>query len=112
MTVRKLALAINAWLPEDIRVLSAAGAGKNSRAVRRRASNTAISSGTIRDESAAAPPRLAGSAQAGSEGHARRRTAVCRHGTISNRSPASRNYEMESTVRTLTRCDIKKSGRN
>ena len=49
MPPRKLALAINAWLPEDIRVLSAArGRPISTRASTPRASNTAISSGTTR----------------------------------------------------------------
>ena len=49
MSTRKLALALNAWLPEDIRVLSAARAPKNFMpGLMRPASNTVISSGTTR----------------------------------------------------------------
>ena len=49
MTARKLALAINAWLPEDVRVVSAAFAkGSSTRGLTPAGSNTAISSGTTR----------------------------------------------------------------
>ena len=49
MSTRKLALALNAWLPEDIRVLSAARAPKDFMpASTLPASNTAILSGTTR----------------------------------------------------------------
>ena len=49
MTVRRLALAINAWLPEDVRVVSAAARRENStRGLTPAESNIAISSGTTR----------------------------------------------------------------
>ena len=49
MSARRLALALNAWLPEDIRVFSVSRAPKNfTRASTRRVNNIAISSGIIR----------------------------------------------------------------
>jgi tRNA pseudouridine38-40 synthase len=111
MPLRKLPLAINAWLPEDIRVLSAARASKGFHArfdaarkqYRYFVWNHAAMNPLLRHSAwhvtrplnlkamRAAAPRLVG-----------------RHDFKS--FAATRNYEMESTVRTLTRCDIKKSG--
>jgi len=111
MTTRKLALALNAWLPEDIRVLSVArapgkfharfdAAGKQYRyfvwnhlALNPLIRHTAwhvprpLDSGTMRSMA---------------------RLFLGRHDFRS--FAGTRNYEMESTVRTLTRCEIKKSG--
>jgi tRNA pseudouridine38-40 synthase len=111
MSTRKLALAINAWLPEDIRVLSAArapekfharfdAAGKqyryyvwNHTAMNPLLRHSAWQVTRPLDLRAmrAAAPRFVG-----------------RHDFKS--FAASRNYEMESTVRKLARCDIRKNG--
>jgi tRNA pseudouridine38-40 synthase len=110
--VRKLALAINAWLPEDIRVLSASratekfharfdAAGKQYRyfvwnhpAMNPLLRHTAwhVTRPLNMKAMRAAAPLLVGRRDFKS-------------------FAASRNYEMESTVRHLTRCEIKKSGR-
>ena len=111
MSARKLALALNAWLPEDIRVLSASrapihfharfdAAGKQYRYFvwNHTAMNPLLRHSAwhvtrpldLKAMRAAAP------------------LFVGRHDFKS--FAASRNYEMESTVRRLTRCDIKKSG--
>jgi len=111
MSTRKLALALNAWLPEDIRVLSASratekfharfdAAGKqyryfvwNHTAMNPLLRHSAWQVTRPLDLPAmrVAAPRFVG-----------------RHDFKS--FAASRNYEMASTVRQLTRCDIKKSG--
>ena len=111
MSTRKLALALNAWLPEDIRVLSAARApvkfharfdatGKqyryyvwNHTAMNPLLRHTAWQVTRPLDLKAmrTAAPRFVG-----------------RHDFKS--FAASRNYEMETTVRRLTRCVIRKSG--
>jgi tRNA pseudouridine38-40 synthase len=108
---RKLALALNAWLPEDIRVLSATrtsekfharfdAAGKQYRyfvwnhtamnPLLRHSAWQVTRSLDLKAMRAAAP------------------LLIGRHDFKS--FAASRNYEMKSTVRRLTRCDIKKSG--
>jgi tRNA pseudouridine38-40 synthase len=112
MSTHKLALALNAWLPEDIRVLSAARAPEKFHArfdaagkqYRYCVWNHTAMNPLLRHSAwqvtrplnlkamRAAAPRFVG-----------------RHDFKS--FAASRNYEMESTVRKLTRCDIKKSGR-
>ena len=89
MPVRKLALAINAWLPEDIRVLSAARAPEKFHA--------RFDAGGKQyryfvwnhtgDESAAAPHAPGRSRARSICGHARRRASCLSAGTISNRSP-------------------------
>jgi len=112
MSTHKLALALNAWLPEDIRVLSASrapaefharfdAAGKQYRYFvwNHTAMNPLLRHSAwqvtrpldLKAMRAAAP------------------LFVGRHDFKS--FAASRNYEMESTVRKLTRCDIKKAGR-
>jgi len=111
MSTRKLALALNAWLPADIRVLSASRAPKKFHArfdaagkqYRYFVWNHTAMNPLLRHSAwqvtrpldlkamRAAAPRFVG-----------------RHDFKS--FAASRNYEMESTVRRLTRCDIKKSG--
>ena len=109
---RKLALALNAWLPEDIRVLSAARAPEKFHArfdaggkqYRYFVWNHAAMNPLLRQHGLARP------AQAGFEGDARGGANYLSASMISNRLPATRNYEMKTTVRTLTRCDIKKSG--
>ena len=112
MSTHKLALALNAWLPEDIRVLSAArapgrfharfdAAGKQYRyfvwnhtamnPLLRHSAWQVTRPLNVKAMRAAAP------------------LFVGRHDFKS--FAASRNYEMKSTVRELTRCDLKKSGR-
>jgi tRNA pseudouridine38-40 synthase len=111
MSVRQLTLALNAWLPGDIRVLSAArmpekfharfdAAGKQYRyfvwnhpAMNPLLRHTAwhVTRPLNLKAMRAAAPLLIG-----------------RHDFKS--FAASRNYEMASTVRRLTRCDIKKNG--
>jgi tRNA pseudouridine38-40 synthase len=111
MPARKLALAINAWLPEDIRVLSALRApekfharfdavGKqyryfvwNHTAMNPLIRHTAWQVTRPLDERAM---RIAA------------KSFVGRHDFKS--FATNRNYQMESTVRKLTRCDIKKHG--
>ena len=87
-----------------------ARAGKISRAFRRR--RQAIPLFRLEPhghESVAAPQRVAGDASAQPE--AMRAAAPLFVGRHNFKSfAASRNYEMASTVRTLTRCDIRKSG--
>jgi len=111
MSTRRLALALNAWLPEDVRVLSASRApekfharfdatGKQYRyfvwnhmamnPLRRHSAWQVTRPLNLKAMRAAAP------------------LFVGRHDFKS--FAVSRNYEMASTVRRLTRCDIKKSG--
>jgi tRNA pseudouridine38-40 synthase len=111
MSTPRLALALNAWLPEDIRVSAAArapgrfharfdAAGKQYRYFvwNHKAMNPLLRHGAwqvprpldLKAMRAAAP------------------LLVGRHDFKS--FAASRNYEMKSTVRRITRCDIKKSG--
>lgn len=111
MTVRKLALAVNAWLPEDIRVLSAASASKTFHArfdaggkqYRYFAWNHPAMNPLLRQTAWHVPRRLDLKAM---------RTAaklfVGRHDFQS--FAANPGYQKESTVRRLTRCEIKKSG--
>jgi tRNA pseudouridine38-40 synthase len=111
MSTRRLALAVNAWLPEDIRVLSARrapgkfharfdAAGKQYRYF---VWNHPAMNPLLRHSAWQVTRALDLKAM---------RTAaplfVGRHDFKS--FAASRNYEMASTVRTLTRCDIRKSG--
>ncbi|HEV2437890.1 MAG TPA: tRNA pseudouridine(38-40) synthase TruA [Verrucomicrobiae bacterium] len=111
MTVRKLALAINAWLPEDIRVLSASRvpnkfharfdtAGKQYRYF---VWNHTAMNPLLRHSAWQVTRPLNLQAM-----RAAARQLVGRHDFKS--FAANRNYEMESTRRRLTRCDIKKSG--
>jgi len=111
MSPHKLALALNAWLPADIRVVSAArvaekfharfdAAGKQYRYY---VWNHTAMNPLLRHTAWQVPRPLRLPAM---------RTAAAwllgRHDFKS--FAATRNYEMESTVRTLTRCDLKKSG--
>ena len=111
MSTTKLALALNAHLPEDIRVVSAArcpasfharfdAKGKQYRYFvwNHRAMNP------LRRHTAWHVPLKLDLA-------AMRAAAKLFPGKHDFKSfAASRNYEMESTVRTLTRCDIRRSG--
>ena len=111
MPVRKLALAINAWLPEDIRVSSAACAPKNFHARFNAAGkqyryfvwNHPVANPLIR-HTAWHVPRLL-------DLKAMRVAAPLFVGKRDFQSfAANPGYTKESTIRTLTRCDIRKSG--
>jgi tRNA pseudouridine38-40 synthase len=110
MTARKLALALNAWLPEDIRVLSVARATKKFHArfdatgkqYRYFVWNHQAMNPLIRNTAWHVPRAL--------DLQAMRSAARLFLGRRDFKSFAgTRGYEMESTVRTLTRCEIKRS---
>jgi len=111
MPVRKLALALNAWLPEDIRVLSASRAPRNFHArfdatgkqYRYFVWNHPAMNPLIRRTAWHVPQKLDVAAM-----RAATRLFVGRHDFRS--FAANPGYAKESTVRTLTRCDVKKSG--
>jgi len=111
MSTHKLALALNAWLPEDIRVLSAARAPKGFHA---RFDAAGKQYRYFVWNHTAMNPLLRHSAWQVTRPldlKAMRAAAPLFVGRHDFKSfAASRNYEMESTVRKLTRCDIKKSG--
>ena len=108
---RKLALALNAWLPADIRVLSAARAREKFHArfdatgkqYRYYIWNHAAMNPLLRHTAWHVPRPL-------DPGAIRRaaRSFLGRHDFQS--FAANPGYTKESTVRTLTRCDLKKSG--
>jgi tRNA pseudouridine38-40 synthase len=109
---RKLALALNAWLPEDIRVLTAARAGKDFHArfnatgkqYRYFIWNHPAHNPLIRRTAWHVPRPL--------DFQAMRRAAPLLLGKRDFQSfAANPGYTKESTVRTLTRCEIRKSGR-
>jgi tRNA pseudouridine38-40 synthase len=111
MSPRKLALAINAWLPEDIRVLSAARAPKKFHArfdaagkqYRYFVWNHPAMNPLLRHQAWQVTRPL--------DVKAMRAAAPRFLGRRDFKSfAASRNYEMASTVRRLTRCEVKKSG--
>ena len=112
MSTRRLALAINAWLPEDIRVLSAARTSKEFHA---RFDAAGKQYRYFVWNHTAMNPLLRHSAWQVTRPlnlKAMRAAAPLFVGRHDFKSfAASRNYEMESTVRRLTRCDIKKTGR-
>ena len=111
MPVAKLALALNAHLPEDIRVVSAARCRADFHArfsakgkqYRYFVWNHTAMNPLLRQQAWHVPRRL--------DLAAMRAAAKCFLGKHDFKSfAANRNYEVECTVRTLTRCDIKKSG--
>jgi tRNA pseudouridine38-40 synthase len=111
MTTHKLALALNHWLPEDIRVLSAARAPEKFHArfdakgkqYRYFVWNHTAMNPLIRGTAWHVPRAL--------DLKAMRTAAALFVGKHDFKSfAANRNYEMESTVRTLMRCDFKKNG--
>lgn len=111
MTTSKLVLALNAWLPEDIRVRSAAQARQEFHArfdARRKQYRYFVWNDTamnplIRGTVWHVPRPL--------DLRAIRAAAPLFVGKHDFKSfAASRNYEMESTVRTVLRCDFKKNG--
>jgi tRNA pseudouridine38-40 synthase len=111
MDGRKLALALNHWLPEDVRVLSAARAPETFHArfdakgkeYRYFVWNHTAMNPLIRGTAWHMPRKL--------NFKAMREAAALFVGKHDFKSfAANRNYEMESTVRTVKRCEFKKSG--
>ena len=111
MSSRKLALALNAWLPEDVRVLQAARAAKDFHArfgatgkqYRYFVWNHSSMNPLLRSTAWHVPRPLQLSAM--------RRAARCFLGEHDFRSVAANpGYAKKSSVRKLWRCDVKKSG--
>jgi tRNA pseudouridine38-40 synthase len=111
MNIGRLALAINAWLPEDVRVVSAAGAKEEFHArfdaggkqYRYFVWNHAAMNPLLRRTAWHVPRKL--------DVKAMRAAAKLFVGRRDFKSfKGTQNYEMKTTVRTLTRCDVKKSG--
>ncbi len=111
MPVAKLALALNAHLPKDVRVLAATrcradfharfdAAGKQYRYF---VWNYPGMNPLVRHQAWHVPRKLDLAAMRSAA-----KLFLGRHDFKS--LAASRNYEVESTVRTLTRCDVKRSG--
>jgi tRNA pseudouridine38-40 synthase len=111
MTGRKLALALNAWLPEDIRIVSAARASRKFHArfdaagkqYRYFVWNHPAMNPLIRRSAWHVPRKL--------DFRAMRAAAplfVGRHDFQS--LAANRGYKPGSTMRTVTRCDIRRNG--
>lgn len=111
ITPRKLVLALNAHLPEDIRIVSAARAEKDFHArfdakgkqYRYFVWNHAAMNPLLRRTAWHVPRRLALPAM-----RAAAKLFVGKHDFQS--FAANPGYKKETTVRTLTRCDVKKSG--
>ena len=112
MTIRKLALAINAWLPEDVRVVSASFAPKRFHAqfdaggkqYRYFVWNHPAMNPLLRKTAWHVPRKLDLKAM-----RAAAKLFVGKHDFQS--FAANPGYKKETTVRRLTRCDVKKSGR-
>jgi tRNA pseudouridine38-40 synthase len=111
MPSRKLALALNAFLPRDIRVLSVTCAGKRFHArfdakgkqYRYFVWNHAVMNPLLRTQAWHVPLPLNLSPM--------KRAAKIFIGKHDFKSfAATRGYEMESTVRTVTRCDVRQRG--
>ena len=111
MPLAKLPLAINAHLPQDIRILSAARVSEKFHArfdargkqYRYFIWNHAAMNPLLRTQAWHVSQKL--------DVAAMRRAVKLFLGKHDFKSFAgTRNYEMESTIRTLTRCDIRKSG--
>ena len=111
MTATKLALALNAWLPADIRVLSAArtaakfharfdATGKQYRYL---VWNHPAMNPLLRHTAWHVPLKLDLTGM-----RAAAKSFLGKHDFKS--FAGTRNYKMESTVRTLTRCGLKKNG--
>ncbi len=111
MTTRKLILALNAHLPEDIRILSAARAPKNFHArfdargkqYRYLVWNHAAMNPLLRGTAWHVPRKLSLPAM-----RTAARFFVGKHDFQS--FAANPGYKKETTVRTLTRCEVKRSG--
>jgi tRNA pseudouridine38-40 synthase len=111
MTARRLALALNAWLPKDVRVMSATRAAGSFHA---RFNAVGKHYRYFVWNHPAMNPLLRHSAW-----HVTRKLDLKTMRAAAKFFPgkhdfksfaATRSYEMKSTVRTLTRCDIKKNG--
>jgi tRNA pseudouridine38-40 synthase len=111
MPTAKLALALNAHLPEDIRVMSVqrsradfhARFDTSGKQYRYFVWNHAVMNPLLRSLAWHVPRKL--------DLAAMRSAARLFPGTHDFKSlAASRNYEAESTVRTLTRCELKRNG--
>ena len=111
MAIAKLLLAINAWLPEDIRVLSAkrcatdfhARFDASGKEYRYFVWNHPAHNPLLRRNAWHVKPKLDFTAM-----HAAAQHFVGKHDFRSFR--ANPDYDSESTVRTLTRCDLKRNG--
>jgi len=112
MPVRRLALALNAWLPEDIRVMSAtrcradfhARYDASGKQYRYFVWNHSSMNPLLRQQAWHVPLAL--------DLPAMRSAAKRFLGKHDFKSLAgTRPYEVESTVRTLTRCDLRRKGR-
>jgi tRNA pseudouridine38-40 synthase len=111
MTARKLALAINAWLPDDVRVMSVSRAqGKfharfdaGGKQYRYFVWNHPAMNPLLRKTAWHVPRKLDLKRV-----RAAAKLFVGKHNFKS--FAGTRSYEMKSNVRTLTRCDVKKSG--
>jgi tRNA pseudouridine38-40 synthase len=111
MTPGKLVLALNAYLPEDIRVLTASRApaefharfDASGKQYRYFVWNHAAMNPLLRTQAWHVPQKL--------DWKAIRAAAPLLLGRHDFKSfAANRNYEMETTVRTLTRCDVVRKG--
>jgi len=111
MTMPKLSLAINAWLPADVRVVSVARAPEKFHArfdaagkqYRYFVWNHAAMNPLLRQTAWHVPRKLdAGAMRAAAKHFVGKRDFKSFAGT--------HTYEMKTTVRTLTRCAVKKSG--
>ena len=111
MPARKLVLALNAWLPEDIRVMTAtrcpadfhARFDATGKQYRYFVWNQASMNPLLRHQAWHVPLPL--------DLPAMRAAAKLFLGMHNFKSFAgTRDYEVESTVRTLTRCDLKRNG--
>ena len=111
MTLHKLPLAVNAWLPEDIRIVSAQrvpdtfhsrfqASGKQYRYA---IWNHTAMNPLLRTQAWHVPVKLEVKAMQSAAKH-----LVGKHDFRS--FAANHSYQIEDTVRTLTRCDIKRSG--
>jgi tRNA pseudouridine38-40 synthase len=111
MTPRKLALALNAWLPHDIRVVSASRAAQDFHA---RFQATGKQYRYVVWNHTAMNPLLRATAWHVTrplDVKAMRAAAQLFVGKHDFQSfAASSGYQRSSTVRTLTRCDLKRSG--
>lgn len=111
MSVRKLALAVNAHLPEDVRIISAARASKDFHArfhatgkqYRYFVWNHHAMNPLLRHSAWHVPRKLDLQAM-----RAAAKLFVGKHDFQS--FAANPGYKKESTVRTLKRCDVKKTG--
>ena len=111
MTLRKLPLAVNAWLPEDIRIVSAqrmpvsfhARFQATGKQYRYFVWNHTAMNPLLRAQAWHVPGKLDVPAMRSAT-----RRFIGKHDFRS--FAATHTYEIEDTVRRLTRCDIKRSG--